>query len=163
MPEIKRSKIATFLNTGTADEPEWSLIGLGVAEQTIAYNPTTNDYAWIHENTPTTQLDSYKPTIPNPMSAYSGDEVFEFVDKLRIDRAVGDDAKTDMLIVYLYKTETTGAYPAERNNCTVQIDDFGGAGAATATINFTLSLNGDPVKGTFNPTTKEFTPDSEGE
>lgn len=155
--KIKRSLLATFLNTGTAETPVWSLIGDGVTEQTISYNPQTSDETYINQDSGETDVESYKPTISNPMTAIKGDDVFEFVDEIRINRKVLGECKTDILIVYLYKDAENGAYPAERNACSVQIDDFGGAGGESAKLNFTINLLGDAALGTFNPTTKTFT------
>lgn len=156
--KVKRSKLAIFLDTSGGEETaEWALIGNGVTEQTIAYNPQTSDEVYIHQDSGTTDVESYKPNIPTPMTAIKGDPVFDYVDGLRKTRAIGADARTKICIVYLYETETTGAYPAEQNECSIQIDDFGGAGGESATINFTINLIGDAVVGTFNPTTKSFT------
>ena len=68
-----------------------------------------------------------------------------------------DDARTEICLVYLYETETSGAYPAEKNVCSIQIDDFGGDGGGSNVINFTINFVGDAVQGTFNPATKAFT------
>ena len=156
--KVKRSKLAIFLDTSGGEETaEWALIGDGVTEQTIAYNPQTSDEVYIHQDSGTTDVESYKPNIPTPMTAIKGDPVFDYVDGLRKARAIGADARTKICIVYLYDTETTGAYPAEQNDCSIQIDDFGGAGGESATINFTINLIGDAVVGTFNPTTESFT------
>ena len=143
--KVKRSKLAIFLDTSGGEETaEWALVGDGVTEQTIAYNPTTSDEVYIHQDSGTVDVESYKPNIPTPMTAIKGDPVFDYVDGLRKTRAIGADARTKICIVYLYETETTGA-------------DFGGAGGESATINFTINLIGDAVVGTFNPTTKSFT------
>lgn len=155
--KIQRSKIAMFLNTGTSASPTWSLIGEGVTEQTINYNPQTSEEVYIHQNSGTTDVESYKVTIPTPMTAVQGDAVFEFVDGIRKARKVLADARSEICIVYLYETPETGAYPAEKNTCSIQIDDFGGTGGESAKLNFTLNLIGDPIIGTFNPTTKTFT------
>ena len=156
--KVKRSKLAIVLDASGGEETaEWALIGDGVTEQTIAYNPQTSDEVYIHQDSGTTDVESYKPNIPTPMTAIKGDPVFDYVDGLRKTRAIGADARTKICIVYLYETETTGAYPAEQNECSIQIDDFGGAGGESATINFTINLIGDAVVGTFNPTTKSFT------
>lgn len=156
--KVKRSKLAIFLDTSGGEETaEWALIGNGVTEQTITYNPTTSDEVYIHQDSGTVDVESYKPNIPTPMTAIKGDPVFDYVEGLRKTRAIGADARTKICIVYLYETETTGAYPAEQNDCSIQIDDFGGAGGESAKINFTINLIGDAVVGTFNPTTKSFT------
>ncbi|ADY54712.1 hypothetical protein Sgly_0346 [Syntrophobotulus glycolicus DSM 8271] len=155
--KVKRSQIAAFLNTGTSASPTWSLIGDGVTEQTIAYNPQTSEEIYINQDSGNTNIESYRPTIPTPMTAIKGDAVFDFVDEIRKSRKVLADAETEVCLVYLYETAESGAYPAEKNSCSIQIDDFGGPGGESAKINFTLNLNGDPVVGTFNPTTKAFT------
>lgn len=156
--KIKRSKFAVFLNTATTKTtPVWSLVGDGISEMSIAYNPQTSEVTYVNQNSGTTSVESYKPTIAAPMTAIAGDEVFEYVDGLRMKRAVLDECITDCLLVYLYKDGEMGAYPAERNMCSVQIDDFGGVGGETAKLNFTVNLQGDAVSGTFNPTTKAFT------
>lgn len=160
MPEAKvmRSKLAIFMDTsGGGESPTWSLIGNGVTEQTIAYNPQTSEEIYIHQDTGTTDIESYKPNIPTPMTAIKGDPVFDFVDGLRKSRAIGSDARTKICIVYLYETASTGKYPAEENECSIQIDDFGGAGGESAKINFTINLIGDPVIGQFDPSSKAFT------
>lgn len=155
--KIKRSKFAAFLNTGTGETPTWSLIGDGVTSMTISYNPQTSDETYINQDSGTTDVESYKPTSAVPMTAIQGDPVFDYVDALRKKRAVLNDARTDICLVYLYETETTGAYPAEKNTCSIQIDDFGGEGGGSNVINFTVNFVGDAVDGTFNPSTKTFT------
>lgn len=156
--KVMRSKLAIFLDTSAnAETPVWSLIGDGVTEQTIAYNPQTSEEIYVHQDTGTTDVESYKPNIPTPMTAIKGDPVFDYVDGLRKSRAIGTDARTKVCIVYLYETASTGKYPAEQNECSIQIDDFGGAGGESAKINFTINLIGDPVAGQFDPSTKAFT------
>lgn len=147
MPEvkIKRSQIAAFLNTGTSNSPVWSLIGRGVTSQTISYNPQTTTEQYIHEDNATTSVDSYQVNISTPQTAYAGDPVFDYVDGLRQRRAIGTDAETEILIVYLY---TSSPYKAEKCRATIQIDDFGGDGGASVVLNYTINLNGDPEFGT---------------
>ena len=156
--KAKRSKFLAFINTTPAAEaPTWALMGKGIASQTVNYNPQTSDDTYINEDSGTTDVESYKPTIPTPQTAYPGDPVFDFVDKLRQARAVMGDARTQVLLVNAYEAATAGAYSAEKNECSVQVDDFGGDGGTSITMNYTVNLIGDPVHGTFNPTTKTFT------
>ncbi len=157
--KIKRKLLAAFLNTSATATAEWSLIGDGVTAMTVAYNPQTSDETYIHQDSGTTDVESYKPTSAVPMTAIKGDPVFEFVDGLRKKRAVLQEARTEICQVYMYEEATAGAYPAEKNTCSVQIDDFGGDGGASAVINFTINFVGDPIVGKFNPETKTFTAD----
>lgn len=159
MGKLKRSLFAVFLNTGTSETPVYSLMGEGITAQTVNYNPQVSEENYIHQDSGVTDVESYKVSIPTPQTAIAGDVVFTFVDKLRKDRAVLSAARSDVVLVELYGTETAGAYPAEKNICSIQIDDFGGEGGSSIAINYTVNLIGDPVKGTFNPTTKAFTED----
>lgn len=155
--KVKRSQFALFLNTGTAETPIWSLVGDGVTEMSIAYNPQTSEVVYINQDSGVTDVESYKPTIAAPMTAMAGDPVFDYVDAIRMKRKVLTDCVTECLLVYLYKDEQSGAYPAEKNACGVQIDEFGGAGGESTKLSFTLNLQGNAVSGVFNPTNKTFT------
>lgn len=157
MPKVKRSEFRTFLNTGTTATPVWSLLGDGITSAAINYNPQTTEEVYIHQDSGTTEIESYRPTMPVEAKAVSGDDAFDYIDNLRKSRAVLDDAKSEIVNVWLYEAPVSGAYPAERQPVSVQIDDFGGEGGQTAVINFTINYLGDPTPGTFNPTTGTFT------
>lgn len=154
--KVKRSLFRTFINIGTIVAPDYALLGEGITTGEIQYNPQTLEETYIHEDSGVTEIESYRPTMPIEASCINGDEVFEFVDALRKERAVLEDAKTDIVNVWLYEVATLGEYPAEKQDVSIQIDSFGGAGGETNKINFTINFLGDPVVGTFNPTTAVF-------
>ncbi len=156
--KVKRSEIKTFMNTTPATTATYKLIGDGVTTGKINYNPKTTDETYITDDSATISIDSYAPTMPIEATAKNGDDVFEYVDGLRKARAVLADAETDIVNVWLYETATLGEYPAEKQSCSVQIDDFGGDGGTAAKINYTINFMGGAVLGTFNPTSKAFTP-----
>lgn len=156
--KVKRTEFATFLNVGTADSPKYIRIGKGVTGQTLAYNPKTTDEQFIDEENGNSELDSYAPTLPTPQNAYAGNEVFDYVDNLRVNRATGDDAKTDILLVYIYRPATgTATYEAEKNDVVVVINDFGGDAGNPVVINYDLKFSGDPTPGTVTIVDKEAT------
>ena len=155
MPEttikkIKRSEFAAFLNTAPTSTAVYSRMGKGITGQTISYNPTVNTEQYIDEDSATNSLDAYAPSINPPQTCYAGEPVFEFVDGLRRKRAIGADAETDIVLVYIYSQngETLGKYDAEKCNCVISIEDFGGDAGNPVSITYTVSLNGDPKIGT---------------
>ena len=153
MPEttvkkIKRSEFAAFLNTTPAGEPTYSRMGKGITGQTLAYNPSTTSETYIHEDSATTSVDSYAPSINTPQTCYAGEPVFEFIDGLRRSRALGSDAETDILLVYIYSSSGNGAYAAEKCKASISVEEFGGDGGGSASITYTINLNGDPEIGT---------------
>ncbi len=155
---VKRSKFAAFLNTGTNLSPTWSLIGDGITSAKINYNPKTSEEIFIHQDTGTTEIESYNPVLPIEAQCKSGDPVFDAIDALRQSRAILSDAYKEILLVYLYETPVGSEYPAERQAVSVQVDDFGGDGGSSNKINFTLNFMGDPTLGTYNPSSGAFTP-----
>lgn len=155
--KVKRSQFRTFLNTGTLVTPTWSLIGDGVTTGTINYNPQTSEEVYIHQDSGSTLVESYKPVMPIESVAINGNADFEYIDNLRKTRAVLSAAETEIVNVWMYETATGGAYPAEKQAVSIQIDDFGGDGGVPAKINYTINYLGDPVVGTFNPSTLAFT------
>lgn len=153
---VKRSEFRTFLNTGTTVTPIWSLIGAGVTTGAINYNPQTVEEVYIHQDSGTTEIQSYKPSMPVEATAIKGDAAYDFVDTIRKSRKILTNAHAEVVNVWLYEAAVAGAYPAERQSVSIQIDDFGGDGGQAAKINYTINYLGDPVLGTFNPTTLAF-------
>lgn len=145
--KVKRSEFASFLNTGTKDSALWSRMGKGITSQKIAYNPATTSETYIDEDSATTTVDSYAPTMDSPQTAYAGDPVFDYVDGLRQKRAVGADCETDLLLVYIYDNEGE-QYSAEKQKVAIQVDDFGGDGGSSNVITYTLNFIGEAERGT---------------
>jgi hypothetical protein len=160
MTKIKRSQVATYVNaTGvaTSSGTVYSLLGVGVPSATPNMNPKTTEETYVHEDTATISVDSYAPTMPVEMTAYTEDAVFTWLDDIRINRKVLADAESSIVEVRLYATSASGAYPATKQDVSVQIDNgLGGDGGSPAKVNFTFNYMGDPVQGSFNPTTKVF-------
>jgi hypothetical protein len=150
MAKVKRSEFKTFLNTGTTGTPIWSLLGEGITTGEISYNPETSNEVYIHQDTGNTNVESYKPTMPVEATHISDNAALEWID------TVLSAAETEICNVWLYEIPTGGAYPAEKQAVSVQFDSYGGEGGQSAKIKFTLNYLGDPVVGTFNPTTSTF-------
>lgn len=154
--KAKRSTLMAFLNTTPGSTATWSRMGKGITGQTINYNPQTTTEQYIDEDNATTDVDSYQPSIQTPQTVYVGEPCFEFVNELRKKRAVGDDARTEILLVDAF-SGTAGSYSAEKDTCSIQIDDFGGDAGKPISITYTINLIGDPESGTFDTSTKTFT------
>jgi hypothetical protein len=154
---VKRTLFKTFLNTGTVESPVWSLLGDGVTNAVIAYNPKVTEETYIINDDGTVSVDSYAPKVPIEGSAKAGDTVFDFVDALRKLRGIVTDAEAEVVNVWLYDGSVGGWYRAERQAVAIQIDDFGGEGGAKAKMSYTINYVGEPELGIFNPSgTPEF-------
>lgn len=147
MAKIKRSEFATFLNTGASSSATWSRMGKGITSQVVAYNPQTTTETYIDEDNATTNVDSYQIQIDSPMTAYSGDPVFDYVDALRKKHALGSELETEVLLVNIYD-KTGSSYSAEKCKAIIVINEFGGEGGGNVQLSFAIQINGDPVLGT---------------
>lgn len=158
MAKIKRSQLMTFMNTTPSAAATYSLIGDGVTGGSISYNPQVEEETYIHQDSATITVESYSPKLSLEASAVAGDAVFDFIDALRVARAVLTDAQTDIVNVWAYESGGPTAYPAEKQNVSIQVDEFGGEGGSSVKINYTVNFIGDPIPGTFNASTRAFTP-----
>lgn len=162
---MKRSAFVTLINTTpTADKPTYAIIGDGVTDLSISYNPQTKTEQFINQDSADTSITGYQPSAPVTQQVKKGDAVFEFVNGLRKSRAIGEEAETTIITVDAFDTAAEeNVYPAEQQKVSVQIDTFGGPATDPLSISYTLNYKGDAVAGTFNTKTKEFTADAAAE
>ena len=116
--KIKRKLQAIYLNTAAsgAAAPAYALLGVNVAELSLAYNPQTTTEQDIVSDTASTDVTGYQPNAPVTQKASKGDEVYEYINKLRRNRAILDDCCTDIVLVDLYDevANAEGKYLAEK-------------------------------------------------
>ena len=146
MEKIKRSLFATFINTTPGEDETWVRMGKGITSQKISYNPNVTTEQYIDEDNAYSSVDSYAPSLDGTQTCYKGEPVFEFIDGLRKSRAVGSALETQVLFVYLY--DGTESYKAEKNNCVIQLGEYGGDGGGNVQMTYTVGLNGNPEVGT---------------
>lgn len=158
MAKIKRSQIATYINTTPEATATYELLGVGIVNAKIDYNPKNTEETYIHEDSATISVDSYAPTMGIEATAVAGNAAFAYLDTIRKARSVLGDCETDIVNVWLYETPVSDSYPAEKQNVAIQIDDFGGEGGQAAKINFTLNFQGAPVDGDYDIVLDTFTP-----
>lgn len=150
---IKKHKIGVFLNGGTSEAPDWVRIKKAT-EFTRSMNPETEERDYIADEHPTTELMDYKPSEDLTVTTYKGEKDFELLYKLYKERAVGEEAKRELLIVSIFDsveiadTESGGAkktyYYADKTEATVAVNEFN---ISSSTISATVYENGTSVKG----------------
>lgn len=154
----KRSAFKLFMNTTPKETAAtYGIVGPGVTELSVAYNPQTSTNQYIHEDVANTDLTGYQPNAPVTGQAVPGDTVFDFIKEMKDDLPIGSDAYTDVVLVDVFDTATGGAYPATKQPVSIQIDSYGGSATDPLSIGYTINWRGTGVKGTFNPSTKTFT------
>ena len=76
------------------------------------------------------------------------------------NQKTGEDAEFDYVRVDLYKEAVSSAYPARKFRVAVEITEISGESIETVKVSGNLHQVGDFIEGTFNTTTKSFTPAS---
>ena len=154
----KRSAFKMFMNTTPGGEAgTYSIIGPGVTDLSISYNPQTSTEQYIHEDTATTEMTGYQPNAPVTAQAVKEDPTFEFINQMRKDLPIGSDAHTDVILVDVFGKQSSGAYEATNQPVSIQIDSYGGSASDPLSIGYTINWRGSGTQGSFDPDTKTFT------
>ncbi len=139
---IKKHKFALFLE----DKERWVRIH-HAPEFTRSMNPVTEEYDYIGDEHPTTELMDYKPSEGVSIKTFKGDEDFELAYELLKNRSIGADAHKNVLTVYLFdssKVDDKEYYYAEKEDATVVVSEMN---ATDSSISMDINHNGTPEKG----------------
>lgn len=138
--KVKRSQFLTFLNTGTTANPTWSVLGIGITDYGIDFNPQVDTEKWIIEDNARTDHSSNQKQGSITQKCYKGDDVFEFVyagiDKLNY--------KTQVLDIDTWNG-TGSSYPAKKSDVIITVTKYMGENAE---IEYDIYYDGDAVEGT---------------
>ena len=150
--KIKRSQFLTYLNTGTSTTPVWSVLGVGITDYGIDYNPQVDTEKWIIEDNARNDHSSNQKQGSVTQKCYKGDAVFEFINTAR-DQL---NFKTQVLDIDRWNGTGT-SYPAKMNDVIITVTSYMGE---EAEIEYDIYYDGDAVEGTvtFTGSTPTFTP-----
>ena len=139
--KINRSQFLTYLNTTpSAQTKKWDVLGVGITDYGIAFNPQVDTEKWIIEDNARNDHSSNQKQGSVTQRCYKGDPVFEFVSAGR-DQL---NYKTQVLDVDRWNgTGTT--YPAKMNDVIITVTNYMGENAE---IEYDIYYDGDSVEGT---------------
>ena len=144
---VKKWEIAPFLNKGTAQSPSWFRIKKSTALD-LLMNPETKEYDYIADESPTTELDKYKPSLSQALTMYKGEEDYEYVFDKFFNMSVGEDAKTEILLVFFQEPVDESLAPthfkAWKSGCVISVNDLNGVDSV---LNFDVTFGGTVAKG----------------
>lgn len=144
--------LVTFLDTTpNALTMNLEVLGIGVTNYGISYNPQVEQEKWIIEKNSRNIHESNKKQGSVSQTAYKGDPIFEFV-------ANGRDVlnyKTHIVDVDIFAGEN-GVYPAKMTDGIITITQFMNENAV---VEYDLYYDGDPIVGevTFDASTGKAT------
>lgn len=138
--KVIRSQYLTFLDTTpSATNPTWKILGVGVNDFGVSYNPQVDTEKWIVEDNARNDHSSNQKQGSVTQKMYKNDPCFEFV-------AAGRDKlnyKTHVLDIDTW--DGTGSYPAKMSDAIITVTSYMGENAE---IEYDIYYDGDPVEGT---------------
>ena len=138
--KIKRSQFATYIDTTPSTTATWGILGVGVTDYGIEYNPQVDTEKWIIEDNARTTHKSNEKQSSVTQSMYKGDPCFEFA-------AAGRDQlnyKTHILDIDIWNG-TGSTYPATKSDGKLVVTKYMGE---EAELEYDLYYEGDPISGT---------------
>ena len=147
-----RSQFLTYIDTTPNSSPTWAVLGVGITDYAIAYNPQVDTEKWIIEDNARNDHTSNQKQGSVEQKIYKGDPCYEFAsagrDKLNYVTNILD-------IDRLHGNGTS--YPAKMTAGKLIITEELGENAV---LSYDLYYDGDAVEGTvsFAGNVPTFTP-----
>ena len=157
MARIARKLVQHFLNATPGEtDATYAVLGRDLEELSVEFNADIEKTKNILGANSISLKGYEKEASVKPYIADPEDPIYPFLKGIIDDEKVLDDVKTDIVKVELFGSASTGAYPATKEDVFIEIVSEGGDTTGYQ-IPFNIHFTGNRTKGTFNPTTKEFT------
>lgn len=162
----KAAKIcALCVNTNTTGSGSESWLRIKKSTTlTISQNPETETFDYIADETATTEIKQYNPTIDQDIAILPEQPDYKWFFEQYKKHPIGEDAHYDVLITYLCdkKESPTNSYYAVKQEAVISFTDFN---STDGTLNVNIAFCGTPIEGytTVTGGTFAFTADSSEE
>ncbi len=154
----KRHDFADYLNIQTGESPNFVLMGTGFT--TLDENPgaQTSKKKYVNEKASSSSITSYETVFPFTSDLIVQQEAVLALYKVGRNHCTGSDAEFQYVRVELWdKAENKeNEFAARLFIVSAEISSISGEDEIAVSGN--LNAVGDPIDGTFNTTTKTFTP-----
>jgi len=159
MARITRPQLLHYINLGTELAPQYALVNKGVTSFEDSLEVETSEEHYIADQNATTLSSGVKASWSYTATVYSDDPVVQMLYNISADQTL--NKTVDMVTVETWNGEKT-ALVARKVSLNVQPSKWaGGEAGGSLQVEGTLTQIGEPVAGTFNMTTKEFTATAE--
>lgn len=161
MARIERKYMAHFINAADpgAEKAEYVRLGKNLEEYSPEMSAEVEKTKNILGETPISVTGYEKSATVEPYYAEKGDPLFARLQAIVDNASTLDDCNTDVVEVKLWEDATDNAYPAIQEKAVIEVTSYGGDTTGYQ-IPFTVHYTGEKVHGTFNVTTRTFTPNA---
>lgn len=144
--KAERKLLVTAVNVGTSDSPVWQVVGAGVEDSSIEYNPDTETVTDILGITETNVNKLETSQSLDPMTVRGGSDLaVKLYNQIKYQR-LSELSMYDVLLIHAY-VGSDGAYEAEKHsNCTIVPQSVGGSSYVDMPID--IQFSNDKTHGT---------------
>ena len=154
----KRHEFADYLNIQTEEEPKFVLMGTGFT--TLDENPgaQTSKKKYVNEAASSSSITSYESVFPFVSDLIIQQEAVLALYQVGRNHLTGSDAEFPYVRVELWDPVTGKDNEFAARLFTVSAEITSISGEDEIAVSGNLNAVGDPVDGSFNTTTRVFTP-----
>jgi hypothetical protein len=159
MDKIKqRRQQANYLDIGTDETSDIQFLGTGFTELNESPGAQTSSKRYIDQASVTARITGYEPEHSFNTDIIQSEAAIKHICDVAKYRKIGADAEADYFIVDLDEPATgDNTFKARLERVAIEVSSFGDDdGSMTAEGSFRAI--GDVTPGTFNTSTKTFTP-----
>lgn len=139
-------------------DPAYCFMGSGFTDLNEKPSAKTSSKRYINMKSESKSVTGYDWISEFTADQIKSEDALEYIIDIGENQLTGEDAETEYVIVDLDKTtETANEFKARKFDVAVEVADFGDEDGEM-TVSGNLLGKSDPVAGTFNTTTKVFTP-----
>lgn len=155
-----RYEWADFLNTGTTNNPVWTLLGRGVTALDESPAAVIDTTAYISDRSASGTVTGYAATFPFTAERIITDKALNYIYDVGLYQQTGADAQTQMLRVRTDEPMQgeTDKFHARLFLIAIEVATFSGAGTEKIVCDGNFHQVGDLTIGTYDRLTKVFTP-----
>lgn len=159
---IMRYQIADYISA-IAETEDYKFMGTGFSQLDENPNAQTEETVYICDKTSSTDITSYQSQYPFTSHLIKEQEATLMLYKVGRNHFVGEEAEFYYVRVDLYDpvSDTENTYKARKMHVSVEVSSCSGSGGQKIEVSGNLNAKGDPIEGTFNTTTRTFTPTEE--
>lgn len=154
---IKRHQYADYLNIGTEAQPDWAFMGAGFKTLDEEPNAQSESVKYVCDKSSSSSVVGYESSFPFEADQIMTEEAINAIYNIARNRQIGSDAELEYVRVELWN-RASGSNSFEARKFLVSVEVSSLAGENKMGMSGNLNAIGDPVLGTFNTTTKTFTP-----
>lgn len=156
---VLRCQMESYMECGSGETKAYNLIGEGFTAFPIALNPKEYTRKYVNYKTEKSDVIGYAPSVSYSCDCISGDPVVKEIVAITDAEALGTATHRNVVTVNAWEEGENGDCPAYMRTYAI-IPAGKGDGTDALVYTGTMKAVSDQVKGTFNRTSKKFTPET---